>query len=296
MFVLVALVTVAQAWWCNGHMTVAMVAQQDLLKRNPNVFKICNSILAPLNGKLTHNKANTFAETACWADDIKTFSMYEFDNAHFIDRVLNPQGMVNATGGLANIIWAIENIEGTLKGQTATTAPLETSMALRFLIHFLGDLHQPLHCTTMWSKTFPNGDAGGNLFPIVFNENITELHALWDSCMGVLQNDLNRPLDNNGWESLGSYANWAMTNYTREDLALELAVTDLNKISIESYLKAVAYAYPDIEMGGSPSQEYLTSRWQVILRQIALGGYRLADILIRILGTKAESLENPQIS
>ena len=166
------------AWWCNGHMTVAMIAQIDLMNRNPDVFATCNGILAPLNGRLTHNKANTFVETACWPDDIKTYDFNEFDNAHFIDRPFNPQGLADAEGSLANIVWAINNLQGTLKAQTNITAPLETSMALRFSIHFLGDIHQPLHCTTMWSKIFPNGDQGGNLFPINFNSEIKELHAL----------------------------------------------------------------------------------------------------------------------
>ena len=129
---------------------------------------------------------------------------------------------------------------------------------------------------------------GGNLFPIEFNYEINELHALWDSCMGVLENDLERPLDSNSWETLNTWAGWAMNNFTREDLALELSVTDLNKISIESYLKAVAYAYPGITIGSRPSQNYLTTRWQVILRQLALGGYRLADILVSILGKRSE--------
>ena len=37
-----------------------------------------------------------------------------------------------------------------------------------------------------------------------------------------------------------------MNNYTRDDLAPELMVKDLSKISIESYLKALTYAYPGI--------------------------------------------------
>lgn len=283
---LLQIIKLTQAWWCDGHMTVAMVAQLDLLKSHPDIYSTCQGILAPLNGKLTHNIANTFAETACWPDDIKRYNFNEFDQAHFINRPYNPQGMVNATGSTANIVYAIENIQNTLKAQTAQTAPLETSMALRFLIHFLGDLHQPLHAEAMWSKVFPNGDRGGNLFPIVFTSEITELHALWDSCMGVLSNDLQRPLDANGWTSLETWAGWAMGNFTRADLVVELQEKDLNKISIESYLKAVAYAYTDIQMGGRPSKEYLSTRWQVILRQIALGGYRLADILTSVLTKK----------
>ena len=156
-------------------MTVAMVARLDLISRNQDVYIACNAILSPLNGALTHNIANTFAETACWADDIKTHKLTEFNNAHFIDRPYNPQGMLNASAGLDNIVWAIQEVEGTLRSQTPNTAPLETSMALRFLIHYLGDIHQPLHCTSMWSNLFPSSDFGGNLFPIAYNSEINEL-------------------------------------------------------------------------------------------------------------------------
>jgi S1/P1 Nuclease len=285
LFLLISFALSSYAWWCNGHMTVAMVAQLDLISRYPEVFETCQGLLAPLNGKLTHDKANTFVETACWADDIKEFSFEEFNSVHFIDRPYNPQGLLYPSGSESNIIWAIQNLQQTLQQQTAITAPLETSLSLRFLIHFLGDLHQPLHATNMWSNVFPNGDLGGNLFPINFNADINELHALWDSCMGVFEDDLERPLDSAGWDSVTLWASWAMANYTREDLSADLLVTDLDKISIDSYLKAVAYAYPDIEYGGTPSQDYLESRWQVILKQIALGGYRLSDILVSVLST-----------
>ena len=252
------------------------------------MFQLCEGILLPLNGLLTHGQANTFVESACWPDLVKTFSFEAFNNAHFIDRPYNPQGMANATGPGANVVWAIESILGTLQGQSAQTAPLETSMALRYLIHFLGDLHQPLHAATLWSKVFPNGDQGGNLFPIEFNSDIKELHALWDSCIGVYENDMELPLNGSSWGMIEEFARWAMGNYTREDLVIELQVTDFNKISIESYLKAVNYAYEGIEYGGKPSQEYLETRFDVVQKQLALGGYRLSDILVRTLRPKVD--------
>jgi hypothetical protein len=53
---------------------------------------------------------------------------------------------------------------------------------LRLLIHYLGDLHQPLHAAEAFSIQFPNGDRGGNSWNISSgNPNITQLHALWDS-------------------------------------------------------------------------------------------------------------------
>ena len=40
------------------------------------------------------------------------------------------------------------------------------SIALRWIIHFVGDMHQPLHDTNMFNEDFPNGDRGGNNFKI----------------------------------------------------------------------------------------------------------------------------------
>jgi hypothetical protein len=283
MLIFYLLVQSAQAWWCNGHMTVAMVAQLDLQANHPEIYSTAQEILAPMSGALTHGVANTFVESACWPDVIKQYNFNEFTNAHFIDRPYNPQGMMNASGAEENVVFAINNLVVTLKAQTVQTAPLETSMCLRFLIHFLGDIHQPLHCVSLWNKVFPSGDQGGNLFPIQFTEDITELHALWDSCIGVYDNDLSLPLNDSSWDVLQIWAQSAMNNYTREDLKNELMVTDFNKISIESFMLAKAYAYEGIQMGGTPSQEYLETRWAVVQRQLALAGYRLSDLLYRTL-------------
>ena len=273
----------AQAWWCNGHMLVAMIAQLDLNSNNPSVMQTANEILIPMSGKLTHNLANTFVESACWPDILKTFSFHDFDNAHFIDRPYNPQGMMNATGAEENIVFAITSLLKTLSTQTVQTAPLETSMALRFLIHFLGDIHQPLHCVTLWSKVYPSGDLGGNLFPIQYDSNINELHALWDSCVGVYENDLTLPLNSSSWTVLQQWAQWAMGNYTRQDLQSQLNVTDFNQISVESFMLAKAYAYNGINPGSRPSQDYLEASWPVVQKQLALAGYRLSDLLTRTL-------------
>lgn len=55
------------------------------------------------------------------------------------------------------------------------------SYALRLLIHYLGDVHQPLHSLARINKEFPAGDRGGNEFPLKNHYSIKELHALWDS-------------------------------------------------------------------------------------------------------------------
>ncbi len=63
---------------------------------------------------------------------------------------------------------------------------LSDSFHLRLLIHYIGDIHQPLHASSRFTKNYPQGDEGGNDFLIkVINkgagETPTNLHSLWDS-------------------------------------------------------------------------------------------------------------------
>lgn len=55
------------------------------------------------------------------------------------------------------------------------------SYALRLLIHYIGDIHQPLHACARVDTKYPKGDAGGNLFHVPSKENAKNLHAVWDS-------------------------------------------------------------------------------------------------------------------
>ena len=57
------------------------------------------------------------------------------------------------------------------------------SYALRLLIHYLGDIHQPMHSISRINKDYPAGDRGGNDFPLPGHYSIKELHAAWDSAL-----------------------------------------------------------------------------------------------------------------
>lgn len=57
------------------------------------------------------------------------------------------------------------------------------STAMRLLIHYVGDIHQPLHATTKFDATYPSGDRGGNSFKVLEKDGIKELHGVWDSIL-----------------------------------------------------------------------------------------------------------------
>jgi hypothetical protein len=70
------------------------------------------------------------------------------------------------------VLAKIEDFQKALKDPA--TAPAARREALMFLVHFVGDMHQPLHCSD-------NHDQGGNQVRVTFGGRPTNLHSLWDS-------------------------------------------------------------------------------------------------------------------
>jgi hypothetical protein len=95
----------------------------------------------------------------------------------------------NLTGALHGIVdWF--NKENDYKNQfpyQIMSPKFEESVALsyaiRLLIHYVGDVHQPLHCVSRVNNEYPAGDRGGNSFPLPTHYSTKELHAVWDSAV-----------------------------------------------------------------------------------------------------------------
>ena len=75
----------------------------------------------------------------------------------------------------------------------------ERALFARYLVHLVGDIHQPLHSVALYNKTFPKGDAGGNFLKVkLLNGSFENFHSFWDAGAFRFQNDswfLVRPLD-----------------------------------------------------------------------------------------------------
>ena len=140
-------------------------------------------------GMNEHEANHPFIECATFPDDIKTkgfkgdTSAWHFDDLAFFDHfntTIAPQNF--------NVTWAIGYMKDQLmmphtpdENTVGVERDFGDSFNMRMLIHFCGDIHQPLHTGSRYSANFPNGDQGGNLFNITGKDNITELHAFWDS-------------------------------------------------------------------------------------------------------------------
>jgi len=80
------------------------------------------------------------------------------------------------------------------------------STAMRLLIHYVGDIHQPLHATSRVDHEHPKGDRGGNDFPIPSKEGAKNLHSVWDSVIYEFTGYENLPFSAADWESNGADA------------------------------------------------------------------------------------------
>ena len=77
-------------------------------------------------------------------------------------------------------------------------ATAERALFARYLVHIVGDIHQPLHSAALFNKTYKSGDQGGNFLRIkTLDGKTSNFHAFWDSGAYLFQNDsykIPRPL------------------------------------------------------------------------------------------------------
>jgi hypothetical protein len=82
------------------------------------------------------------------------------------------------------------------------------STAMRLLIHYVGDIHQPLHATSRVDHEHPKGDRGGNDFPLPSKKDAIygNLHAVWDSVLYEFSGYTKIPFSASDWEANGAIA------------------------------------------------------------------------------------------
>jgi S1/P1 Nuclease len=140
------------------------------------IVRIAEGLLTPAataQVKATLMPGESLEDLASWADQIRS-SRPETYNWHFVDIPLGSNGLDMQRDCPQGdcIIQKIADFRTAWRDPHASASARRE--ALLFLVHFAGDLHQPLHCAN-------NDDRGGNDVPVSFEGAQTNLHALWDS-------------------------------------------------------------------------------------------------------------------
>jgi len=157
------------------------------------------------------------------------------------------------------------------------------SVALRLLIHFQGDVHQPLHIGNRYTKEHTAGDRGGNDFITKSHNKAKELHAVWDSV--VFQNHKNpkRPFSS---DSMNIFAN--QTNAFFQGISVDAKdyeSVDFSKFRDES--AAIAqHVYEGLTEGKDQAvpQSYIDKYHPIAVQRVALAAARIAYMIEQIYG------------
>jgi hypothetical protein len=177
----------ALAWGAAGHEIVATIAQSHL---DPQVLNTVCSILASDADSGVRGDAPCYLSTvASWADKIRFHARWSAP-LHYVgaagdhppDNCLFPgtdgwQGHArgNVLDGIQNVTSILVDFVSASEATRGANADAGAQEALKFLIHFVGDMHQPLHLT--------GRDRGGNGVKVSFDGRSTNLHSVWDSSL-----------------------------------------------------------------------------------------------------------------
>ncbi len=298
-FAVLLLPSSAFAWGCKGHQTVALIAEKEL---TPEARQFVEKLLTdnPVDPQLKRYCGNAgrdlMVDASTWPDDVRN----DFKNGpwHYIDIPRGaPRGPLEPFCGDGGCVTkAIADQLAILKDKNADSH--KRADALRYLIHFVGDLHMPLHAST-------NNDEGGNCDPVGYfrrrpqehhNYFTPNLHALWDTA--ILERDMEGAdpaeyadsliqlfsPDLVKWQSAGIHVDdWAWESH---DLAESVVYGKLSpKIPIETPVSVHSCADANnigermMQLHLFVDEPYQEAAAPVIQAQLARAGVRLAMIL-----------------
>jgi hypothetical protein len=164
-----------------------------------------------------------------------------------------------------------------------TTTP-ERAIALAWILHLVGDIHQPLHTSARVTgrPEERQGDQGGNLFILDAGPPVLRLHGYWD---GIVDRAAPRVANESNAAYIGRLAARFMQRYPRSASVAELAPDQYEAWALEGVETTKASVYPvTLKRGELPDEEYRVRAFAIAMRAIARAGYRLGDLLDTMFG------------
>ncbi len=239
----------AEDWGRNGHRATGAIAEKYLTKKaKRNIKKL-------LDGQ-------SLALVSTYADEIKSDSKYrKYGPWHYVNFPFDSTYEKHEKNEAGDIIVAINKSIEVLKDEDASKE--DKIFSLKLLVHFIGDLHQPLHIGLAEDK-------GGNDFQVRWFDEGTNLHTVWDTKM---IEDYNM-----------SYSELAANEK-------ELSKSELEQIqqgSVTDWMYESRTLCKDIygntEVGEKLWYPYMYQYMDVLRMQLQKGGIRLAEVLNDVFG------------
>jgi hypothetical protein len=241
----------AYAWGAEGHRIVCEIAWQRL---TPEARRF-------VEGLLREEPEPVFARTCTWADEVRPTTHRYTAAYHYINIPAGVDGMDMARDcGDAErrcVTWAIHHYAARLTDRSLPHR--ERNEALKFVAHFVGDLHQPLHAGR------PE-DLGGNRVLVSFfgdagrEDRPLNLHSVWDSAI-LRRAELTwpesahrldaqiTPLDLERWQHL-EVVRWTNESYWVADRFAYAELPDDQVIATRYFRPALGYSEVQLQKAG----------------------------------------------
>ena len=313
----------AFAWDHPAHMTTAAIAFMEVERTKPELVDKLELVfmahpdtspfwVAAGDSRGKERAKRMFFEGARWADDTKG-TIHDRPTWHtarwpIIAKDAPPEAKAAAEARkgrpAGQAIEALVMNDAMLS--SAETNSAERASALAWLLHLIGDIHQPLHVSDQYSKEFPAGNGSGTLEYVMdpVNEKPIPLHLLWDSniyrstALDAIEQNAQELVEKyprsafpelKGLEGPGDFEKWARESY---DVAVDFAygygiktVSDPEKDldtdkAVKKMVAYILHGVSPLEDAPAVPAEYWEKLQQVVQRRITLAGYRIADLVI----------------
>ena len=240
-------------WGSDGHKITGLIARQQLTPQAAAV------------GDLLKGEGGTLAEVSTWADEVRRQYEYAWSAPlHFVNIPSGAAGYdaVRDCRDGKCVVAAIKRYTAVLRDSNSRRQ--DKIEALKFLVHFVGDIHQPL-------QAIKEGK-GANDYKVFFFTQNTNLHSVWDS--GIIR----RALRGQGWTVYGKEIQSKISSQRRQQWARQLDPAAWANESYELAYKT-ALLYPK---SGELGQDYFDRNRPIVEQRLTMAEIRLAALLNQV--------------
>jgi len=249
LFVSILSLNAAEDWGATGHRVTGQIAENHLTKKaKRNLDKLL--------------KGESLAFLSTYGDEIKSDELYrDYSPWHYVNFPFDSTYEAHPKSAKGDLIVGIKNCIDILKDDNCSEE--DKIFHLKMLVHFIGDLHQPLHVGMA-------EDRGGNKFQVRWFDDGTNLHSVWDTKL--------------------------IESYNMSYTELAANVKKLNKHQIKELQKGTAIdwmyesralcneIYSNVKVGEKLRYKYSYDYMGTVRSQLQKGGIRLASVLNEIFG------------
>ena len=290
----------AHAWNRAGHMVSGSIAYRRLQREDARALARAVAILERhpeagtrwkphLEGLRGEQRAEMmFMLAARWPDDVRDARQYDHPTWHYVNMPFVPEGDTTKAPELVSgeaLTELAHNLSALRDPQAADSA---RAVALAWVLHIAGDLHQPLHAVNLYSVEHPRGDRGGNGIYVRARAGAgaVDLHKFWDDLIIGSENPrsvLNRSSELRATHPASGFPADALRQLDPARWARDESLPLARRLA---YLDGALRSASSREKAATLPDDYRRNAQAAAQQRVTLAGYRMAALLSGSLGAR----------